>query len=55
MTIEQQAREVRAVKKYESGIIRDPVTIGPEATLQDLYALTQEHGYPVFRSSAKES
>ena len=44
MTIEQQAREVRAVKKYESGIIRDPVTIGPEATLQDLYALTQEHG-----------
>ena len=41
---EQQAREVRAVKKYESGIIRDPVTIGPEATLQDLYALTQEHG-----------
>ena len=44
MTIEQQAREVRAVKKYESGIIRDPVTIGPEATLQDLYGLTQEHG-----------
>ena len=44
MTFEQQAREVRAVKKYESGIIRDPVTIHPDAMLQDLYALTQEHG-----------
>ncbi len=44
MTVEQQAREVRAVKKYESGIIRDPVTIHPEAMLQDLYALIQEHG-----------
>jgi IMP dehydrogenase len=44
MTIEQQAREVRAVKKYESGIIRDPVTIHPEASLKELYALTQEHG-----------
>lgn len=44
MTIEQQAREVRAVKKYESGIIRDPVCIAPNATLQELQHLTQEHG-----------
>ena len=44
MTIEQQAREVRAVKKFESGIIRDPVTIYPEASLKALYELTQEHG-----------
>ncbi len=44
MTIEQQAREVRAVKKYESGIIRDPVSIHPEASLKELYSLTQEHG-----------
>ena len=34
MTIEQQAKEVRSVKKYESGIIRDPITIGPNATRQ---------------------
>ena len=44
MTIEQQAREVRGVKKFESGIIRDPVTINPEATLQELYAKTMDHG-----------
>ena len=44
MTVEAQAREVRAVKKYESGIIRDPVTIRPEATLQELYNTTLDHG-----------
>ena len=44
MTIDRQAREVRAVKKYETGIIRDPITIGPDQTVSDLLALTQEHG-----------
>jgi IMP dehydrogenase len=50
MTIEQQAREVRAVKKFESGIIRDPITIGPECSVGELLALTREHeisGVPV--------
>ncbi len=45
MTVEQQAKEVRAVKKYESGIIRDPVTIGPETTIRDLLSTTREHGF----------
>ena len=36
MTIEQQAREVRAVKKFESGIIRDPITITPDRTVGEL-------------------
>ena len=50
MPLEDQAREVRAVKKFESGIIRDPVTIGPGATLGDLRKLTSEQqisGVPV--------
>jgi IMP dehydrogenase len=50
LPIEHQAREVRSVKKYESGIIRDPVTIHPEATIETLIATTQEHnisGVPV--------
>ena len=44
MTPEQQAREVRAVKKFETGIIRDPVTIDPDATIQTLYQTTLENG-----------
>mgnify|MGYP003320872294 FL=1 len=50
MPLEDQAREVRAVKKFESGIIRDPVTIGPDANVGDLRALTSERqisGVPV--------
>ena len=50
MTLEDQAREGRAVKKFESGIIRDPVTIGPGATVGDLRTLTSERqisGVPV--------
>ena len=50
MPLEDQAREVRAVKKFESGIIRDPVTIGPEASVGELRVLTSERqisGVPV--------
>jgi IMP dehydrogenase len=50
MTIEQQAREVRAVKKFESGIIRDPITIRPDRTVAELIELTMENkisGVPV--------
>ncbi len=54
MPLEAQAREVRAVKKYESGIIRDPITIAPERTVRDLLELTTEHnisGVPVVRGN----
>ncbi|MFB3107422.1 MAG: IMP dehydrogenase, partial [Pseudomonadales bacterium] len=50
MTVESQAREVRAVKKYESGIIRDPIVIHPDKTIAELMELTMEHkisGVPV--------
>lgn len=45
MSIEQQAGEVRKVKKFESGIIRDPITAAPEMTVRELIDLTQRHGF----------
>ncbi|NBC22630.1 MAG: IMP dehydrogenase [Gammaproteobacteria bacterium] len=55
MSVEAQAREVRAVKKFESGIIRDPITIHPDRTVADLIDLTLEHkisGVPVVEGDA---
>ncbi|MBJ7539758.1 IMP dehydrogenase [Marinomonas transparens] len=40
LTVEEQATEVRRVKKYESGIVRDLVTISPDASINELMALT---------------
>jgi IMP dehydrogenase len=48
--IEEQAAEVRAVKKFESGMVINPVIIAPEATLADALALMAENkisGIPV--------
>ncbi|QDO99372.1 IMP dehydrogenase [Ferrovibrio terrae] len=50
MTIEEQAREVIAVKKFESGMVVNPLTIEPNATLADALALMERygiHGIPV--------
>ncbi|WP_341703455.1 IMP dehydrogenase [Ferrovibrio sp.] len=44
LTIEEQAREVSAVKKFESGMVINPLTIRPDATLADALALMDRHG-----------
>jgi IMP dehydrogenase len=41
---EAQAAQVRQVKKFESGMVVNPVTIAPGATLADAHALMQDHG-----------
>ena len=41
MTIEKQANEVRKVKKFESGVVRDPITISSAATVGEVAQLTQ--------------
>ncbi|WP_150299455.1 IMP dehydrogenase [Pseudomonas profundi] len=45
MTIDQQAAEVRKVKKYESGVVKDPITIDASATVGDLIELTRQHSF----------
>ena len=50
MSVERQANEVRRVKKSESGMIADPITVAPTDDLSDVVALMHEHdisGVPV--------
>ena len=52
MSVEQQAREVAAVKKFESGIVRNPITVGPDMTIREVLDLTRAmgiSGVPVVR------
>ena len=44
LTPAEQAEEVRQVKKFESGMVVNPVTIGPDATLADALSLMKAHG-----------
>ena len=45
MTIEEQAAEVRKVKKYESGMVTDPITIQQDASVGELLELTRALGF----------
>ncbi len=50
MTIEQQARAVAKVKRHESGVVKDPVTVGPDMLISELIELSRKHkvsGLPV--------
>ena len=56
MTAEQQAAEVAKVKKFESGVIRDPITVKPETTIREVLALTRARnisGVPVVDESGQ--
>lgn len=50
MSIARQVEEVTKVKRYENGIILDPITVTPKTTIKEVIALTRENGfagYPV--------
>ena len=48
MTIAQQAAEVRKVKKYESVVVKDPVTVAPTTKIHELLKTAAEHGFSGF-------
>jgi len=50
MTAAAQAAQVARVKRFESGVVKDPITISPEMTVRDVLVLTRQHkisGLPV--------
>jgi len=48
LTPKQQAAEVAKVKRYESGVLRDPITISSGVKVRDVIALSQQHGISGF-------
>nr|VFK02004.1 MAG: IMP dehydrogenase [Candidatus Kentron sp. H]VFK02471.1 MAG: IMP dehydrogenase [Candidatus Kentron sp. H]VFK05465.1 MAG: IMP dehydrogenase [Candidatus Kentron sp. H] len=55
MSAERQARQVRRVKKFESGVIKDPITVSPQNTVRAVISLTRRHkisGVPVVDGKA---
>src|SRR5919106_4168085 len=44
MSIEAQAKEVGRVKKFESGVIKDPITVSPDMTIRQVLELTRSRG-----------
>jgi IMP dehydrogenase len=44
----QQAAEVARVKRYESGVLRDPITVSPSTTVSEVMALSRQHGFSGF-------
>jgi IMP dehydrogenase len=50
MSVKKQVNEVQKVKRYESGIVVNPITVSPSATVKELLAITESHnisGVPV--------
>lgn len=55
MSIQAQAREVRKVKKFESGIVKDPISVSPAITVKELLNVMNKHnfsGVPVVEGEA---
>jgi IMP dehydrogenase len=48
LTPTEQAREIVKVKRFESGVVRDPITIPPTMTIREVIALSQQHGISGF-------
>lgn len=52
LSVKDQAREVSRVKRFESGLLKDPITVTPDMTVRDVVAITTENkisGVPVLQ------
>ncbi|MGH8581204.1 MAG: IMP dehydrogenase [Gammaproteobacteria bacterium] len=55
LSIDQQVGEVRSVKKFESGVVKDPITVTPDTSIREVLNLTRKHrisGVPVVDGEA---
>lgn len=48
LTAKEQAREVAKVKRFESGVLRDPITIPPSMKIREVIAMSQQYGISGF-------
>lgn len=56
LSVDEQAAAVRRVKRFESGMVHDPITVHPNATLADVQALMAQHrisGFPVVEETGR--
>ncbi|MAQ72777.1 MAG: IMP dehydrogenase [Gammaproteobacteria bacterium] len=44
MSIDEQAQQIKMVKKYESGVIKDPITASPSMSVKEIYDITKKYG-----------
>jgi IMP dehydrogenase len=54
LSAKQQAAEVARVKRYESGVLRDPITVAPDTSVRQVVELSRQHGvsgFPVLEGS----
>lgn len=48
MSIEEQAAQIRKVKKFESGVVKDPITITPQTTVREVVELSKKFNFKAF-------
>jgi IMP dehydrogenase len=48
MSIDEQAAQVRKVKKFESGVVKDPITISPQTTVREVMDLSKRYNFHAF-------
>jgi IMP dehydrogenase len=49
LTAKAQAAEVAKVKRFESGILKDPITVSPTMTVRDVVEITRQYRFPACR------